>query len=591
MDAKTKLQALRARMAEEGLSAWLQPVHDEYMNEYPPACARRVEWLCGFSGSAGTVAVTRDQAALFVDGRYVLQAKNETDARLYERHNIENMQPGSWLMQRVKTGDRVGYDPRLYTHAMVKRLETALQKKGALLEAASNLIDGLWKDRPLPPASAVQVHERKYSGETSESKRARIASHIAEAGADAAIVASPDSVCWLLNIRGSDVEGAPLALAPAIIDAGGKVWLFIEERRCSKAVTAHLGNEVTLCKPLAMESTLTALGKRGTRVLCDAQSLPVWYLQALSKAGGIVVEGTDPCLLPKAMKNATELKGIRAAHVRDGLAVTKFLHWLDAETARTRVTELDAAYSLLAFRAGHPLFKGPSFNTIAGSGPHGAIVHYRASEASNRTLKKGELFLLDSGGQYPDGTTDITRTVPIGKPSKEHKDRFTRVLKGHIAIATARFPEGTGGSQLDALARQFLWQAGLDYDHGTGHGVGHFLNVHEGPQRISKRGGDAPLMPGMVVSNEPGYYKSGAYGIRIESLVTVKQAGKSGGKQYLGFETLTCAPIDTRLVDRAMLTQEERAWLNRYHAWVFAQLKGKLDARQKAWLAKRCAAI
>lgn len=587
MDSKNKLLALRKKIADEDLSAWLQPLHDEYMNEYPPASNRRLEWLTGFTGSAGMAVVAAEKAALFVDGRYVLQAKAQVDARLFAQYNVEDLRPEAWLVRHLPPGSRVGYDPKLTTQGALKRLEAALKKNGIAAVAASNLVDKIWDNRPLPPRSAVAAHEKKYSGEASEKKRRRIAESIKAAGADAAILTAPDSVCWLLNIRAADVEGSPLLLAPAIVEATGEVALFADAKRFSRAVTAHLGEGVRLRDPSTLEEALIVKGKQSARVLCDRESLPVWYSQALSQAGAWIVEGQDPCQLPKAMKNPVELQGIRNAHVRDGAVVTKLLCWLDKETARRKVTEIEIGEKLLALRAGHPLFMEPSFHTIAGSGPHGAIVHYRATEDANRALKKGELLLLDSGGQYPDGTTDITRTVPIGKPLKEHKDRFTRVLRGHIAIATARFPEGTCGSQLDALARQYLWQAGLDYGHGTGHGVGHYLCVHEGPQRISKRGGDAPLRVGMVVSNEPGYYKTGKYGIRIESLVAV--APVAGG--FLQFETLTCAPIDTRLVDKTLLTRQERQWLNRYHAWVHKQLSGKLDAREKAWLKARCKAI
>lgn len=587
MDTKQKLDALRRKMANSQLAAYLQPVHDEFMNEYPPAAFQRVEWLCGFSGSAGTVAVTEHSAAFFTDGRYVLQAKTEVDSALFEQYNIETKRPETWLAEKLHTGQRVGYDAKLYTRDMVKRMEAAFAKKVITPAATPNLIDALWNNRPRAPHSAVIVHEEKYSGESSGAKRKRIAESIKAAGADAAIIATPDSVCWLLNIRAHDIDHAPLLLSTAIVDTAGRAQLFVDPKRVPREVAAHLGNDVAIAPPETLESALQE--KRGVRILCDPQSLPVWYTDTLTAAGAKIVNGQDPCLLPKAMKNTTELKGMKAAHIRDGLAVTKLLCWLDKEKAK--ITEVDVGEKLLAFRAENPMFKSASFTTIAGSGPHGAVVHYRVTLSSNRVLKKGELFLLDSGGQYPDGTTDITRTLPIGKPSKEHKDRFTRVLKGHIAIALAQFPEGTSGSQLDALARQYLWAAGLDYDHGTGHGVGHFLNVHEGPQRISKRGGDAALRPGMIISNEPGYYKSGAYGIRIENLVAVVESKTKGDRKYFSFETITCAPIDTRLVEKSMLTREERKWLNAYHAWVYKQLSAKLKKPEKAWMAARCKAI
>lgn len=590
MKANDKLTALRTAMKGQGLSAYLQPVHDEYMSEYPPASHRRAQWLTGFTGSAGVAVVLQQKAAFFTDGRYTLQAKNEIDADLYEQHNSANMALETWLAEYLKQGDRVGYDARLYTRDMLKRMQQTLSKKAVELVPVSNLIDPLWNDRPAAPESPLFVHEMPYAGEDAASKRQRIAEAVKTAGAEACIIAAPDAVCWLLNIRARDVENTPLVLAAAIINANASVQLFVAPERCHAEVRAHLGNNVEVINPSQLEAKLAAL--KGKRVLCDPASAPVWFTQVLSNAGATIVDGQDPCLLPKAMKNPVELQGIRNAHILDGVAVTKLLCWLDEETQKRAVTELDVSDKLLSLRKAHRMFVEPSFNTIAGSGPNGAIVHYRATKESNRVLKQGELFLLDSGGQYPDGTTDITRTVPIGQPTLEHKDRFTRVLKGHIAIATALFPQGTTGSQLDALARQYLWQAGLDYDHGTGHGVGCFLGVHEGPQRISKRGGDAVLRPGMIVSNEPGYYKTGEYGIRLENLVAVTEKSKGeNDRVMLGFETITCAPLDTRMVDASQLTATEKEWLNAYHAWVLATLSPALDAHEQAWVKQRCAAI
>lgn len=591
MDTKEKLAALRTRMTVERIHGYVQPVHDEYMNEYPPESAQRVKWLCGFAGSAGTVAVLEKEAAVFVDGRYTLQAKAEVDSKLYAQHNIETLRADQWLAERAQSGWRIGYDPKLFTRDMVKRFESALKKNNATFVPVPNLIDSIWRDRPAAPHSRVMAHSLHYSGESSTKKRARIAALVKKTGADVAVIAAPDSICWLLNIRASDVDGAPLLLASALIDTQGKVQLFVDPKRCSPEVTHHLGEDVMLREPQLLEAALDARGREGARVLCDPQTLPAWYTQILSRAGAKIIDGGDPCTLPKAMKNAVEINGMKTAHIRDGVAVAKFLCWLDKQTAKRRVMELECCEKLLAFRSLSSLFMGPSFNTISGSGPNGAIVHYRANEKTNRALKKGELFLLDSGGQYQDGTTDITRTIAIGAPNKEHKDRFTRVLKGHIALASAQFPEGTSGSQLDALARQFLWAGGFDFDHGTGHGVGHFLNVHEGPQRIGKRGGDAPLKPGMVISNEPGYYKTGAYGIRIESLVTVVEKAKSEGRNYYGFETLTCVPIDTRAIDKTLMTVAERKWLNAYHRWVLKQLSPHLDKVEKNWLTQRCKAV
>lgn len=572
-----KLGKLRELMAVRGIDAYLQPVHDEWMSEYPPACNRRVEWLTGFSGSAGLAVVTADKAAMFVDGRYTLQARAQVSAD-YEVFNSADATPQGWLSRELPGGAKIGYDPKLYTKGMIEKF------KGNITTPTENLIDGLWENRPPAPATQVFAHEVIYSGESAASKRARIAEAIRKAGADAAFLNAPESVNWLLNIRARDVENTPLCLAFAIIDGSGLVQLYIDGSRISGELRLHLGVEVKICAPETLASGLC--GFSGKTMLLDSQTTTVFIADLCRAADVKLLEGVDPCFLPKAIKNPVELTGIRKAHIRDGAAVAKLLYWL---ADQENVTELAVVDKLLSLRGQNDLFLEPSFDTIAGSGEHGAIVHYRATQESNRALKAGELFLLDSGGQYFDGTTDITRTVAIGTPTSAHKDRFTRVLKGHISLARAQFPEGTSGSQLDALARQYLWQDGVDYDHGTGHGVGCFLGVHEGPQRISKRGGDAALAAGMVVSNEPGYYKAGEYGIRIENLVAVveKTSGENGRK-FLGFETLTCAPIDTKLVAVFMLTDEEKEWLNNYHEWVKAELSPLLDAREKIWLADYC---
>lgn len=585
------LQDIRKLLDTHGVCAYVQPVHDTFLNEYAPACNRRVEWLSGFSGSAGSVVITKQKAALFTDGRYTLQAHQEVGAD-YEQHNSGTLSAEAWLSSVLKSGDAVGYDALLFTRRMVQRMEEVLAPKGITLVAVPNLVDAVWKGRPAQPASELFVHAAEYAGVDSAQKRLAVADILKAKGADVALIAAPDAVCWLLNIRARDIENTPLLLAVALVDVKGHTQLFVEPSRVNVSVRAHLGDAVEVVSPVDIAARLLVLGKAGQKVLCDPQVVPVWYTQALQAAGAQIVEGQDPCALPKACKNTVEISGIRAAHIRDGAALAKLLCWLEQTVAQREVTELEVCTKLLAFRTQSPLFLEPSFNTISGSGPHGAIVHYRATEASNRVLQRGELFLLDSGGQYPDGTTDVTRTVAVGECNAEQRDRFTRVLKGHIALAMAKFPEGTSGSQLDALARNALWQANLDYDHGTGHGVGCFLNVHEGPQRISKRGGDAPLRVGMVVSNEPGYYKTGAYGIRIENLVTVLEASSEvGAKKWLCFDTLTCAPIDTRLVDVSLLTLGEKEWLNAYHAWVLASLGSAMEPQEREWLEKACAAI
>jgi Xaa-Pro aminopeptidase len=592
MSTERKLQDIRYLIEKYNIDGYIQPLNDAYMSEYPPACNRRIEWLCGFSGSAGTVVVLPGAAAFFTDGRYTLQAQNEVDSKFFTSFNSGVQSPEQWLATQMRPGQRLGYDPTLYTRDGLARIQKILHAKGIECVAVDNLVDRAWKDRPAAPDSPVTVLDIGYSGEAAAAKRKRIGEAIAAACADAAVLATPESVNWLLNIRGRDIEHTPVVLAVALMDTQGSVKLYIDLSRCDGYVRRHLGGMVEICEPALLEPDLQKMGMMGLRVLCDPQSTPLWYSMVLQAAGATVVDGADPCIMAKAIKNAGELRGIRDAHIRDGAAVSRLLCWLDGEAPRRQVSELEVCEKLLQLRMQQTSFLEPSFATISGSGANGAIVHYRATQSSDRALKNGELFLLDSGGQYPDGTTDITRTVPIGVPTAEHKDRFTRVLKGHIAIATAQFPQGTGGSQIDAFARQYLWQAGLDYDHGTGHGVGHFLGVHEGPQRISKRGGDTPLQPNMIVSNEPGYYKEGAYGIRIENLVVVIEKAKGeSGKAYYGFETLTCVPIDTRLVDAALLTTQEKDWLNQYHRWVQEKLSANLDDGERQWLAARCAAI
>lgn len=611
METREKLSAVRAWLAAHQVDAVLVPVHDEWLNEYSPACNRRVEWLSGFSGSAGLAVVCGQKAALFVDGRYTLQAQAEVDGQCFEVHNSGKMKPEEWLGHAVASpphpnplpgGEReysgipqssrsfegcglnIAYDPALFTAAMMKRYQNI---PGAKLVSLPCPVDGLWAGRPAPRATPLAAYPIAYAGETSSSKRKRMGAKLGELGADAAVITAPDSVCWLLNVRADDVAHTPLLLAPLILNTNGEAQLFVEASRVSAEVAAHLGGQVVLRPPQALKDSLMALGGASRAVLLDPQTASVFYRESLLAGGAKLVERDDPCQLAKATKNDTELEGIRRAHQTDGAAVVRLLFWLQQELARRAVSEMDVVEQLLEFRKRQREFTQPSFETIAGSGANGAIVHYRANEKTNRTLGQGELFLLDSGGQYLSGTTDITRTIAIGEPSAEQREHFTRVLKGHIALATAHFPEGTAGSQLDALARQYLWQAGLDYDHGTGHGVGCYLGVHEGPQRISKRGGDAPLAPGMILSNEPGYYREGAYGIRIENLVAVRRE-KPG---WLAFETLTCAPMDRLLMDRSLLTASELNWLNAYHDWVRASLRAGLDAREQAWLDGACAAL
>ena len=580
-----RLAALRAELARRGLDGFVVPLSDEHQGEYVARRAQRLAWLTGFTGSAGMAIVLAERAALFVDGRYTLQAAAQVDGALYEHRHITDEPADAWLRSHLSADAALGYDPRLHSAHGRDRLAAPCQAVGArLVPCEDNPIDAVWDDQPPPPLGPIGPHPVRFAGVETGEKRQTIAARLTEKGAAAAVLSAPDSIAWLLNVRGADVANSPLPHSFAIVHGEGDVDWFVDRRKLLPEVPAHLGNTVRVQSSDALAGVLDGLAGAGKAVLIDEAATPVWMVDRLTEGGAQVIRGTDPCALPKACKNEVELAGIRAAHRRDGAALTRFLAWLAAAPAGS-VTELDAVARLAALRAGGEDFRGPSFDTISGAGPNGAIVHYRVTAETNRPLEPGTLYLVDSGGQYLDGTTDVTRTIAIGAPEAEHRDRFTRVLRGHIALALARFPRGTTGAQLDTLARQFLWQAGLDYDHGTGHGVGHYLNVHEGPQRISRLGSGAALAPGMVVSNEPGYYKTGAYGIRIENLVAVTEAdGADSG--FLGFETLTLAPIDRALIEPAMLTAGERAWLDAYHARV-AETHAPLladDASAQAWL-------
>ncbi len=592
---EARLSALRAELARRGLDGFVVPRADEHQGEMVAARAERLAWLTGFTGSAGQAVVLRAEAAIFVDGRYTLQVGLQVDTRLFAPLHLIDSPPGDWIAAHL-AGGRLGYDPWLHTEDQVAQLKRNCAKAGGEAVACeNNPLDAVWGDQPDQPLAPVIAHPLEYSGKTSSDKRREIGAKIAEAGAAAAILTLPDSLAWLLNVRGGDVPRTPLPLSFGILHADGRFAWFIDARKldggADGALGAHLGNEVNVRPPWDLGPALDALS--GRKVLVDAATAAAWVFDRLRAAGADILRGDDPCLLPKACKNDVEIAGAKAAHVRDGASLTRFLAWLSVAALSGGVTELAAARRLRSFREENPEFRDLSFDTISGSGPNGAIVHYRADAASDRTLGAGELFLLDSGAQYPDGTTDVTRTVAIGRPSDEMRDRFTRVLKGHIALATARFPVGSSGSQLDVLARLPLWQAGLDYDHGTGHGVGSFLGVHEGPQRISKLPNRVALQPGMIVSNEPGYYKTGAYGIRIENLVTVVESPARAGDErpMLEFETLTLAPIDRSLIEVALMNEAELDWLDAYHARVRAQLAPHLDGAALAWLDEATAAI
>jgi Xaa-Pro aminopeptidase len=581
-----RLARLRRELEEGGLGGFIVPRADAHQGEYVPPHGQRLLWLTGFTGSAGLAIVLADRAALFVDGRYTLQAAGQIDSQSFAIHHLIEEPPADWLATALAAGTVLGYDPWLHTPNEVERFRTAAAKAGAPLRAvADNPLDRVWPDRPPAPLAPVMPHDEAFAGESAAAKRARLGQALADEGVDAAVLTMPESIAWLLNIRGGDVPHTPLPLSFAILRRDGTVALFIDRRKLVPGLERHLGNAVTLLPPERLGQELDALAAAGRRVQVDPASAASWIFDRLAAAGAVIHRAADPCLLPKACKNPVEIEGMRAAHRRDGAALTRFLSWLAREAPKGGLTEIAASDRLEALRREGKYFRDLSFPTISGSGANGAIVHYRALPESEKRLEPGSLYLLDSGAQYLDGTTDVTRTIAIGEPSAEMRDRFTRVLKGHIALALSRFPKGTTGTQLDAFARRGLWQAGLDYDHGTGHGVGSYLGVHEGPQRISKTASAQALLPGMIVSNEPGYYKEGGYGIRIENLVLVQPAATGGEREMLGFETLTLAPIDRTLIDPALLDEAEVTWLDAYHARVHEVLTPLVDADTAQWLA------
>ena len=584
-----RLAELRAELARRELTGFVVPRADPHHSEDLPRGAERLAWLTGFSGSAGVAVVLAEHAAIFIDGRYTLQVRSQVDGAAFEYRHLIDEPPHDWVARNLEAGDRLGYDPWLHTPDGLARYRTACKKAGAELVACDdNPLDAVWQDQPPPPIAPVVAHEPQFAGASAADKRALVAAALVAADAGACILSTPDSLAWLLNLRGGDVPYSPFPLGFLVADQTGRVELFIDRRKLAPELGRHLGNDVSVRDPAELGDALDALAAAGKPVLADPSSTSAWVFDRVTAAGGEMLRAADPCALPKARKNQAELDGSRVAHRRDGASLTRFLRWFAETAPGGALTEIGAAEHLDALRAENQHFRGLSFPTIAGAGPNGAIVHYRASEATNRRIEPGALFLVDSGGQYLDATTDVTRTIAVGAPSDDQRRHFTAVLKGHIAIATTRFPAGTSGSQLDALARHALWQMGLDYDHGTGHGVGSYLGVHEGPQRISKAPNTVALEPGMIVSNEPGYYKTDAYGIRIENLVCVVEAPDIEGAErpMLGFETLTRAPIDRALIDAALLTEAETAWLDAYHAEVCEQLTPLVDAETAAWLAQ-----
>ncbi len=582
-----RLAALRDQLARDGLAGFVVPLTDEHMSEYVGSYAQRLAWLTGFGGSAGTAVVLADKAAMFTDGRYTVQVRAQVDGQLYDYVAVPGTSTTEWLAAHAGAGDRIGYDPWLHTKTWVEATAAALAARGASLVALpANPIDAVWADRPQPSTARLEVHAEELAGESSVVKRGRIAGWLRGQGADTAVVTALDSIAWLLNIRGRDVDHTPVSLAFALLHADGSADLFVDAAKLSAEVRAHLGSDVRVVERSAFPAALEAL--TGT-VVADPTSAVAAVFAHLGRAR--IVEARDPCVVPKAVKNATEIAGAQAAHVRDGAALTRFLHWFAGRAPQGGLDELGAAAKLKQFRDQTNQLEDLSFDTISAAGPNAALPHYRVEAATNRVIESDSIYLVDSGGQYRDGTTDVTRTLAVGTPSAEMRDRFTRVLKGHIALATAVFPEGTRGNQIDAFARQFLWAAGLDYAHGTGHGVGSYLAVHEGPARIATAAGgygamgDEPLRAGMILSNEPGYYKPGAYGIRIENLVVVRPREIAGAERtMLGFDTLTLAPIDRTLIDVALLTPAEVAWVDAYHARVAAEVGPLLDDEARTWL-------
>ncbi|PTQ63849.1 Xaa-Pro aminopeptidase [Sphingomonas sp. PP-CE-3G-477] len=592
-----RLAALRAQLTADTLDGFVIPLTDEHMSEYVGGYAQRLAWLTGFGGSAGTAVVLADRAAIFTDGRYTIQVREQVDGAQWDYADVPQTSPAAWLAKHAPEGGRIGYDPWLHTGTWVAEATTGLADRSATLVAVdTNPIDAIWTDRPAPSPAKLTVQPDQFTGASSAKKRAKIADWLSEQNADAVVLTALDSIAWTLNIRGGDVDHTPVALSYAIVGADGTTDLFVAPDKLDDAVRQHLGNAVRLHDRSAFAAALATYA--GKRVAADPERAVAAITQALHAGGAKILPLRDPVVLAKAIKNPVEISGHRAASARDGAALARFLRWVETECVKGGQTELSAAAKLLAFREQTGVLRDTSFDTISATGPHGAIPHYHVTEESSAPIEPGQLYLIDSGGQYADGTTDVTRVMPIGEPTEEMRDRFTRVLKGHIGIATAVFPDGTMGGQIDAFARRPLWEAGLDFAHGTGHGIGAYLAVHEGPQRIASPnypGGAAmePLRAGMMLSNEPGYYKAGEYGIRIENLILIEPRSIPGAdRAMLGFETLTFCPIERTLIEPTLLTAGERQWVDDYHAQVLAVLTPEMtDAEDRAWLTAKCAPL
>jgi Xaa-Pro aminopeptidase len=588
-ESATRMKKLRARLKSLKLDGFLVPHGDEFQNEYLPACNKRLLWLTGFSGSAGLAVVLQNKAAIFIDGRYTLQVTNEIDPKLFEPLQVPQNAPADWIAKQVTKKARIGFDPRLLPLKTIENLRKAVEAKNPqcqFVPVDENPLDMIWEDRPPLPQTPVSIHPLKYAGQKASEKIETLKQNLRDNKQAAYLLTDQASIAWLFNIRGRDVPHTPLALSYAIIHARKKPELIIDPKKLSAVVKKKLGIDAKLVPMSKLEASIDALAKGKGPVALDPAKTSCWFDDRLKAGSELeIIHQSDPCTLPKAIKNQTEIDGTRNAHIRDGVAVSRFLCWLE-DQIETGIDEIGAAQKLEGFRAETGKLKDISFETISGSAANGAIVHYRVDEQSNKAFKKNSLFLVDSGGQYLDGTTDITRTIAIGKPTNEMRRHFTLVLKGHIAIATSRFPKGTRGVDLDGMARMALWKAGLDYDHGTGHGVGSFLGVHEGPQGISKLAMTA-FAPGMIVSNEPGFYKTGSYGIRIENLVLVtpEQTPKGGDRAMLGFETITMVPLDLALINFDLLTSEEIDWLSSYHKKVQRLISPHLETdKERKWL-------
>lgn len=573
-------------MADANLDAFIIPRADEYLGEYVPERNERMQWISNFTGSAGMIIVLKESAAIFVDGRYTVQVKLQVDGELFQYMSLTDTPQIPWLAQTLTADARVGYDPRLHPLSWQKSADNQLSKAQMTLVAVDeNPIDLHWQNRPLASSAPAMLFDENRTGKSSQEKRQEIGAVVTKSGADMALITSLDSFCWLLNIRGNDVPRLPVILGAALLAANGDMTLFTDVEKLPTGTSEHVGSGVCFKSESELKDALGELS--GVNLLADPNSCNAWSQLIAEQAGAILIAGFDPVSLAKAQKNTTELAGMRACHIRDGVAVSRFLAWLDAEVEADRFhDEATLADKLESFRLEDELYKEPSFDTISAVGANAAMCHYNHNNGIPATMTKDSIYLVDSGAQYLDGTTDVTRTIAIGQVTNEHRKMVTLVLKGHIALDQAKFPRGTTGQQLDGFARQYLWQHGFDYDHGTGHGVGHFLNVHEGPQRIAKNSNDVALLPGMVVSNEPGYYRADEFGIRLENLIAVRpcKALENAEREMFEFEALTLIPMDSRLIDKGLLTDAELNWFNDYHQQVYKTLSPLMQGEELIWL-------